>query len=240
MCPGPVIVALRNSPADSGVCAIVPPGFASNHALYKDLPVKHRSLAFFLIVLAFAFAGCESSPKNRGSSGGRIDPTSDASSEEGSLDLRSADLVAATDRMAADIASRLDINNRASPPSVFVGEIENRTSAPEQNYQVFLQRLRAQLNASAARQGMTFIRERQFVEEQRQREYAGRDPEGTSAGYRSAADYVLTCEVHDLPTAGANYFLLDYQLVQLRGAAGGPDLGAGVIVWENSYEVKYR
>jgi hypothetical protein len=212
----------------------------SDHALHKDLTVKHCVLAFPLLALVFIFAGCESAPKNRGSSGGRMDPTSDAPSEVGSLDLRSADLVAATDRMAADMAGRLDITNRASPPKVFVGEIENKTSAPEQNYQVFLQRLRAQLNSSAARHGMTFIRERQFVEDQRSREYDGRDPDATSAAYRSAADYVLTCEVHDLPNSGTNYFLLDYQLVQLRDAAGGPDVGAGVIVWENSYEVKYR
>lgn len=193
-----------------------------------------------LLALTLGQTGCNSTPRNEGESSGRMDPTSDADSESGGRDLRSADLVAATDRMAEDMARRLDINNRASPPKIFVGEIENRTSSPEQNYQVFLQRLRAQLNSSGARHGMVFIRERGFVEDQRNREYGNDDASSTAAAYKSNADYVLTCEVFDLPNRGTNYFLLDYQLVQLRDATSGPDVGAGVIVWENKYEVKYR
>ena len=193
-----------------------------------------------LLPAVLAQTGCSSTPRNEGTSGGRMDPTSDADSESGGLDLRSGDLVTATDRMAEDIGRRLDINNRASPPKIFVGEIENRTSAPNQNYQVFLQRLRAQLNSSGARHGLVFIRERGFVEDQRNREYANDDASSTAAAYRSNADYVLTCEVFDLPNRGTNYFLLDYQLVQLRDATSGPDVGAGVIVWENKYEVKYQ
>ncbi len=196
-------------------------------------------IALLACSILFA-AGCQSTPSNRGSSGGRMDPTSDASSEVGSRDLRSADLIAATDRMAEDIAQRLDITNRASPPRIFVGNIENRTRSPHQNYQVFLQRLRAQLNSSGARYGLVFIRERQFIEDTRDREFGNDREDSTAAAYRSSADYVLTCEVFDLPSRGTNYFLLDYQLVQLRDAASGPDLGAGVIVWENKYEVKFQ
>jgi len=135
---------------------------------------------------------------------------------------------------------RVDINNRASPPKIFVGEIENKTSRPHQNYQVFLQRLRAQLNASGARHGLEFIRERQYIEQQRNREYGNKQPDSTAAAYESGADYVLTCEIFDLPSRGTNYFLLDYQLVQLRDATSGPDRGSGTIVWENSYEVKFQ
>ena len=58
--------------------------------------------------------------------------------------------------------------------------------------------------------------------------------------YESRADYVLTCEVYDLPRGGTNYYLLNYQLVQLRDAVTGPDVGSGAIVWENSYEVKFQ
>ncbi len=193
------------------------------------------------LLLSVTLAGCQSTPpKNKGTSGGRMETTTDASSEANSRDLRSADLVNATDRMAADIASRLDINNRQSPPRIVVGKIENKTSAPQQNYQVFLQRLRAQLNASGARSGLQFIRERQFVEDTRNEEYGNSDPNATAQAYASKADYVLTCEIHDLPSGDTNYYLLDYQLVQLRDAASGPDVGAGAIVWENSYEVKFK
>lgn len=199
-----------------------------------------------LVLIALLMSVCvlpacqATSPVNQGTSGRRIDPTSDSPAEMGSRNLRSADLVSATDRMAQDIASRLDITNRASPPRVFVGKIENKTTNRHFNYQVFLARLRAQLNSSGARHGLEFIRERDFIETQRDREYGTKDAESTAAAYKSRADYVLTCEIYDLPSGGTNYYLLDYQLVQLRDAATGPDVGAGAIVWENSYEVKFQ
>ncbi|MHC5023700.1 MAG: hypothetical protein ACYTGG_07290, partial [Planctomycetota bacterium] len=85
-----------------------------------------------------------------------------------------------------------------------------------------------------------FVRERQFVEEQRVREYGEKDPSSSAEAYQSRADFVLTCEIFDLPSGGSNYILLDYQLVQLRDSETGPDVGPGAIVWENSYEVKYQ
>ena len=179
-------------------------------------------------------------PPNRGMSGSRLDPTHDAPSETGDRTLRSQDLVSATDKMAQDIASRLDITNRASPPRIFVGEIENKSVMREQNYQVFLARLRAQLNSSGARHGLQFVRERQYIEQQRDREYGGKEPDSTAAAYKSRADYVLTCEIYDHQTSGASYYMLDYQLVQLRAAETGPDVGPGAIVWENMYEVKFQ
>ena len=175
-------------------------------------------------------------PVNRGQSGYRMDPTRDAYSEAHTGTLRSADLITATDSMAQDIAGRLNITNRDSPPRIVVGEIENRTSMPHKNYQVFLTRLRAQLMSSGASSGLEFIRDRSFVEHQRDREY-GR---GSGYEYESRADYLLSCEIFDMPSGGTQYFLLDYQLVQLREAKTGPDLGPGAIVWENKYEVKFQ
>jgi hypothetical protein len=191
-------------------------------------------------LVVVTLTACQTPPRNQGQTGGRMDPTHDSPSELGSTTLKSADLVAATDNMARDIAQRLDVANKSSPPKIFVGEIENKTSGRNQNYQVFLARLRAQLNASGTRYGMEFIRERDFVETQRDREYGNKQPESSAAAYASRADYVLTCEIFDLPSGGTNYYLLDYQLVQLRNASSGPDVGSGAIGGENSYEVKYQ
>ncbi len=198
-------------------------------------------LKMLLASATILVAACQATPPvNRGTSGTRMDPTRDAPAESGNTSLRSPDLVNATDQMAADIASRLDITSAKSPPKIFVGQIENRTSGHNQNYQVFLARLRAQLNSSGARHGLEFVRERDFVESQREREYGQKQMGSTAEEYKSRADYVLTCEVYDLPSAGTNYYLLDYQLVQLRDASTGPDFGSGAIVWENKYEVKYQ
>jgi hypothetical protein len=196
------------------------------------------------LVLSASFLGltaCQATPPaNRGTTGGRLDPAHDAPSELHSKTLRSEDLVTATNRMAQDIAQRLDVNNRHSPPIIFVGEIENKTSARHENLQVFLARLRTELNTLGTRNGLQFVRERRYIETQRQREFGEKDAESSAGAYKSAADYVLTCEVYDLPSGGTNYYLLDYQLVQLRDAKSGPDIGPGAIVWENKYEVKFQ
>ncbi len=191
------------------------------------------------VAMAMAMAGCNQ-PKNQGTSGYRMDPARDANAELRTRSPRSQDLTTATNRMAQDIAKRLDVNDPASPPRIYLGEIENRSELGNQDYQIFLVRLRSVLQSSGARHGLEFVRERAYVEDQRAREYGGKDEESTAAAYESRADYVLTCEVYDMPSGGTNYFLFDYQLVQLREAATGPDVGAGAIVWENMYEVKYQ
>jgi len=205
----------------------------------RETTVK-MCLKIGLFACLLTLSACNTPPRNQGTSGTRMDPTSDSRSELGGTTLRSPDLVAATDKMAQDIAQRLDITNRQSPPKIFVGKIENKTGGRNLNYQAFLVRLRAQLNSSGAKNGLEFIREREFIETQRDREYGGKDPAATATAYQSRADYVLTCEIYDLPSGGTNYYLLDYQLVQLRDASSGPDVGAGAIVWENSYEVKFQ
>jgi len=198
--------------------------------------MRTAAIVMIGLTLPTLFACHPTGPVNRGYSGSRIDPTRDGYSEAHTGSLRSADLITATDMMAQDIAGRLDITDRDSPPRIVVGEIENRTSMPHKSYQVFLTRLRAQLMSSGASNGLEFIRERSFVERQRDREY-GR---GSGDEYESRADYLLSCEVRDMPSGGTQYFLLDYQLVQLRDAKTGPDLGPGAIVWENKYEVKFQ
>lgn len=201
-----------------------------------------KALLSLLIAGALLTAGgCQSTPRptpNYGQTGGRMDPAHDAPSEAGS-GLRSADLVSSTDQMAQSIASRLDITNADSPPVIFVGEIENKTMSTR-NYQILLARLRSTLNESGARHGLRFVRERQYIEQQRNREFGEKDPDSSADSYRSRADYVLTCEVYDHPLGRTNYYLLDFQLVQLREAIGGPDIGPGAIVWEKGYEVKYQ
>lgn len=199
--------------------------------------MKDSLLRIALVASLAALGACHAGPPpNYGQSGYRMDPSRDSATELRSQSPRSPDLMEATETMAMDISRRLDVNNAESPPVIVVGEIENRTSMPYQNWQVFLVRLRGLLTNSdtSTRHGMRFVRERAYIEQQRQREY------GTDEGYESNADYVLTCEVYDLPSGGTNYFLLDYQLVQLRETTSGPNLGPGAIVWENKYEVKFQ
>jgi hypothetical protein len=199
-----------------------------------------------ILAAASILAACASDrpPDNRGRTGGRMDPSRDAASEVGSLDLRSADLVAATDRMAMDLASRSDINNPRNPPVFFIGPVINETSQPQQNYQIFVNRLRALLNAAASdreRHGLDIRQDAEFMERMRQHEYGTtRDPD-TGEQYASPNEYVLTAIIHDLPSRGTNYYLIEYQLVQLKDfAESGPNRGPAAIIWSNFYEVKFQ
>ena len=185
-------------------------------------------------------AACQSQPQRYGETGGRVDPTRDAPSEMGSRSPRSTDLINATDRMAASIAGRPDIVDPANPPTIVLGNVANRTtSIGPGDLDIYLVRLRATLNQSLEGRGIRFVRERAFVQDARASEF-GNEPGSAPQDYRSIADYMLTAEMFDMPRGGTNFYLMSFQLVQLRDAAGGPDTGAGVIVWEGSYEVKFQ
>ncbi len=170
-----------------------------------------------------------------------MDPSREAPSEMGSNDLRSADLVTATDRMAMDIASRPDINNPDNPPILFVGPVVNKTSQPQQNFEIFVARLRAIRNASQSRHGLSIRADREFIERMRQLEYGTTSDPDSGEAYASPNEYVLTAIIHDMPSGGTNYYLVEYQLVQLAEyAESGPNRGAATIAWSNFYEVKFQ
>lgn len=192
-------------------------------------------------IVSSALIGCASqSPPNRGSTGGRMDPSRDASSEMGSLELRSRELVAATDKMAMQIAQRPDIANANNPPIFFIGPVINETSRPHQNFQIFANRLRAVLLSSGQRNKLDIRQDRQFMERMRGLEYGTtRDPD-SGERYASENDYVLICIVQDLALRGTNYYMLEYQMVQLKNfAKSGPNVGPAAIVWSGFYEVKF-
>ena len=78
-----------------------------------------RSLRIVVVASLASMAACQTGPPpNRGKSGYRLDPSRDAYSEVHNKSPRSPDLVEATERMAMDIAGRLDVNNAASPPVI--------------------------------------------------------------------------------------------------------------------------
>lgn len=203
----------------------------------------YTALKSVLLASVLALGACQSGPPhNRGSGGGRIDPTADAPSEYGSQSLRSGDLITATNLMAQDIAQRLDIVNRQSPPKIVLGQVSNKTSRPQANFQVFLARLQSllQQSDSGTRHGLEFIVNRDTMEKYRDREYGNKDSASSAAAYKSRADYVLTCDVYDLPSGGSEFYSLHFILFQMRDASSGPDKGAGAEIWRGMYEVKFQ
>ena len=192
-----------------------------------------RIALFSLFVLIWA-VGCSSPARNRGRTPvkdlDRRDP-----SEHG---LASKDLTTATDAMVQSIAAHPDFRNAKHRTVVVMSRVRNRTSRPNKDFDIYLARIRVNLNRSGARRNIGFVESKSNVEAEREREGIGssggsefEDPDADpSGGYRSKARYVLKGVFFDAPSGGTNTYLLTFQLFRLSD---------GEIVWEDSYEVKF-
>lgn len=136
----------------------------------------------------------------------------------------SADLVVATEEAVEGIASVESIRKNEGKTVVVLDRVENRTSDPSARFQIYLARIRALLNQSGAKQDISFVETRNKAEEIKAREGVASERTG-----RLAPKYALSGTFYDLPRGGTNFYLLTFQLVDLRN---------DVIEWEGSYEVK--
>ena len=170
---------------------------------------------------ALALGACETtSPPDYGRTTTRpVDQR--VSSEQG---LASKDLVAATDNMTQSIASMPEFRDAPYRVQIVMDRVQNRTTMPARDFDVYLARIRANLNQSGTRYNIGFIENRSNLEAVRAREGV------PQVDYQTKANYTLKGVFYDMPNRGSNYYLLTFQIV---------DLNDGQIVWEGSYEVKF-
>ena len=143
------------------------------------------------------------------------------SSERG---LASKDLVSATDDMTQSIASMPEFRDAPYRVQIVMDRVQNRTSMPARDFDIYLARIRANLNQSGARYNIGFVENRSSLEAVRAREGA------PAIDYQTKADDTLKGVFYDLPNRGSEYYLLTFQIVNLHD---------GQIMWEGSYEVKF-
>jgi PBP1b-binding outer membrane lipoprotein LpoB len=149
--------------------------------------------------------------------------------------IEAQDMVAVTDRMARSILGIPQIARAANPPSVVLEPVVNNTRFPV-NKDIFLTRLRTQLNSKAA--GRVSFLDRDLMKTlQRERELkrsgqvtASADPNVVEFG---GADYFLTGKLDGMSTRTAagtsDYVLYSFRLTDARTSR---------IVWEDSAEIK--
>ena len=171
-----------------------------------------------------AMVGCHSDgPRNEG-----LIKSRDVSSRDYSegTQLGSLDLTTATQRAVVKMVERLnEIEKKKKGKIVIVlDRVENKTSDPSANFEIYLARMRAVMNQTGARHDVQFVAKNARAAAIRQREGLAK------AGNRNRPDYALTAAFYDLPRGQTNYHLLTFQLV---------DIDTGDIVWEPpQYEVK--
>jgi PBP1b-binding outer membrane lipoprotein LpoB len=149
--------------------------------------------------------------------------------------VESQDLVHVADKMARSILSIPQIANAPAPPTVVLQPVDNQTRFPI-NKEIFLTRIRAQLN-SQARGKVIFLARSQMeaLEKERNLKREGAVTASSDPNLQEfkGADYFLTGSLQGLSTRTAagtsDYILYDFHLIDVRTSG---------IVWEDSAEIK--
>jgi penicillin-binding protein activator len=149
--------------------------------------------------------------------------------------VESQDLVNVADKMARSIVGIPQIANAPAPPTIVLQPVENQTRFPI-NKDIFLIRIRAELNSKAAGKVMFLARSQmEALEKERNLKREGAVTASSDPGVQEfkGADYFLTGTLQGMSTRTAagtsDYILYDFHLIDAR---------TSVIVWEDKAEIK--
>jgi PBP1b-binding outer membrane lipoprotein LpoB len=149
--------------------------------------------------------------------------------------VESQDLVAVTDKMSRSILGIPQIARAQTPPRVVIDPVINETRFPI-NKDIFLTRIRTQLNSKAAGQVIFLARERMAtLERERALKQSGAVTASSDPNVVEfkGADFFLTGKLQGMSTrtsAGvSDYILYSFQLIDARTSD---------IIWEDSAEIK--
>ncbi len=149
--------------------------------------------------------------------------------------IESQDLVAVTDKMARSILAIPEIAQATRPPVVVLDPVDNQTRFPI-NKDIFLTRIRSELNSKCRGKVVFLARERMATLEKERnlkRESAVTASSDPAKQEFKGADYFLTGTLQGLSTrtskGTSDYILYAFQLIDARTCA---------IVWEDNAEIK--
>lgn len=153
----------------------------------------------------------------------------------GGTGIESQDLVAVTDKMARSVLAIPQIANAPTPPIVILDPVNNETRFPI-NKDMFLTRIRSQLNSRTAGRVTFLARDRMAALEKERnlkREGAVTASSDPKLQEFKGGDYLLTGSLQGLSTrtskGTSDYILYAFQLIDVRTSA---------IVWEDNAEIK--
>ena len=189
----------------------------------------------FAMAVAGIIAGCASTGVRNPSGTNVTEMRPDETGFVAGTGVESQDLVAVTDKMARSILGIPQIARAQGVPCVVLDPVNNETRFPI-NKDIFLTRIRVQLNSKAAGKVMFLARDRMVaLEHERDLKRAGQvtanaDPNVVEF---KGADYFLTGSLQGMTTrtstGTSDYVLYAFQLIDARTSA---------IVWEDSAEIK--
>jgi PBP1b-binding outer membrane lipoprotein LpoB len=195
---------------------------------------KLRTSALVLLA-AGVISGCASSGVQNPSGVGVTEMRPDERGFVAGTGVESQDMVAVTDKMARGILGVPQIANAQGVPRIVLDPVKNETRFPI-NKDIFLTRIRTQLNSKATGKVLFLARERMdALERERNLKQSGQvtasaDPNVVEF---KGADFFLTGSLQGMSTrtgAGtSDYILYAFQLIDARTSD---------IIWEDSAEIK--
>jgi PBP1b-binding outer membrane lipoprotein LpoB len=202
--------------------------------MIKFASAKH-GLPLAAVALAGIVSGCASSGVRNPSGAPVTEMRADERGFVAGTGIESQDIVAVTDKMFRSLLGLPQIANAQGVPRIVLDPVINETRFPI-NKDMFLDRIRIQLNSHAQGKMIFLARERMAaLEHERQMKQAGQvtssiDPNAVEF---KGADFFLTGKLLGSTTrtsAGtSDYILYDFQLIDARTSE---------ILWEDSAEIK--
>lgn len=183
-------------------------------------------------------SGCASSGVQNPSGTGVVEMRPEEKGFVQGTGVESQDMVAVTDKMARSILGIPEIVNSKGTPRVVLNPVMNETRFPI-NKDIFLTRIRTQLNSKSAGKVRFLARENMAaLEKERELKDSGavtRNPNDAPSGVSEfkGADFFLTGKLQGMTTrtskGTSDYILYSFQLIDARTSD---------IIWEDSAEIK--
>lgn len=194
--------------------------------------LKNTALAIAAIGL---ISGCASSGVQNPSGVSVTEMRPDERGFVAGTGVESQDLVAVTDKMSRSILGIPQIANAQGVPRIVLDPVKNETRFPI-NKDIFLTRIRTQLNSKATGKVLFLARDRMdALQHERQLKQSGQVTANSDPNVVEfkGADFFLTGSLQGITTrtgAGtSDYILYAFQLVDARTSD---------IIWEDSAEIK--
>src|SRR5580658_5741088 len=201
----------------------------------KLTSAKLCSFTVTVAAVAALASGCASSGVKNPNGTGVTEMRPDEAGFVGGTGVESQDLVAVTDKMARSILGIPQIVNAQGQPRIVLDPVKNETRFPI-NKDIFLTRIRTQLNSKAAGKVIFLARDRmEALEKERALKQSGQVSANANPNVNEfkGADFFLTGTLQGLSTrtssGTSDYILYAFQLIDAR---------TSVIVWEDSAEIK--
>jgi PBP1b-binding outer membrane lipoprotein LpoB len=197
--------------------------------------MKKNTIAVSLLCASALFTGCASSGVKNPSGVPVTEMKADERGFVAGTGVESQDLVRVTDKMSRGILSVAQIAGAKTPPRIVLDPVVNETRFPI-NKEIFLTRIRTQLNSRSQGKVVFLARDRMAtLEKEREMKRTGQVTSSSDPNVQEfkGADYFLTGKLQGLTTrtkAGtSDYVLYSFQLIDPRTSD---------IIWEDSDEIK--